>query len=1139
MDKEQIESFLSIAYPGHKKFMDGFITPLFDGKGVTDYRGAPYPLDTELKSLAGRGGIREIRLCADVNADYASLKVFDVTVRDNVTLRRNRVTVQQLVRRLAKGGNALMAFHHAGGEEEWRLSFYQDFAGHETSAKRHTFLVGPGQNMRTITTNFLALHTTLLANGGLEDKDFVACFDAEALSKEFFAKYKAHYEKFCAYVTSSEDTGAKRLFALFGKDGKRVRDYVKKMMGRLVFLQFLQKKGWMGVPAGGKWGEGDKNFLQALFKKATAKQRGDFLDAVLEPLFFQALNTDRTRTGDVFDTGVAAYGENGKVRIPYLNGGLFTNDNEDNFRSVFPAAFFSNPEFQDDPDPAKCGLLDFFAQYNFTIDENDPTEAEVGVDPEMLSCIFENLLEDNKDKGAFYTPKAIVEYMCRQSLTAYLQAGETEEDKPAIADFVSTHEAWETSSLPIDREGMRGGCLSQPLQSRLLAKLKAVRICDPAIGSGAFPMGLLRELVFCRSALGDPQADNPAELKKEIIESNIYGVDIEKGAVDIARLRFWLSLVVDEDSPLPLPNLDFKIMQGNSLLESYKGLDLSYLTGRTATPGGVQVTLFENEIDLDRKRLRALMRSYYECHDPDKKRRMRDEIRNLVARQVEGNWATDGRESAVGRELKEKILRVLPKRGGEELENLYLFGNSDFFPWHLWFADVFDNGGFDIVIGNPPYVSSQSQMANDILRDQRKILASNGTFKTLYQKWDLYIPFMELATQLCRKQGITSMIVPFPLTNQIYAREMRRFLVDENEIIELVDLNGTKIFENATVSNCIVLVRKPVISPLSRPQKIERVSSRITTVEDSRPSSIWISHIDESRHISRVFRQPLTELVQDDKTLVWNTTQEKRETNRHADMHVLGDYCYVSYGLRPNSDEKTAKWQFKKEDLISDVQDAIPRRKYIEAKDIARYVIYKIRFLEYGTTRSPAKLTRPTFDELYDHDKLMFNVLGDLTGTIDSQRLVHNHSLIACVLWHDLYGVENKSILSSVKKFSRLSRTKMEELSKTVDLRYLLGVMNSKYASVLLRNLRGGDYHIYPEHIRNIPIPTASLEKQKKIAGLVDRILAMKKNDPETDTSALESEIDTLVYCLYGLSDTEIAQIENHDKHKARGKNKD
>ena len=156
----------------------------------------------------------------------------------------------------------------------------------------------------------------------------------------------------------------------------------------------------------------------------------------------------------------------------------------------------------------------------------------------------------------------------------------------------------------------------------------------------------------------------------------------------------------------------------------------------------------------------------------------------------------------------------------------------------------------------------------------------------------------------------------------------------------------------------------------------------------------------------------------------------------------------------------------------------------------------------------------------------MFNVLGELTGTIDTEKLVHNHSLIACVLWKDLYGVENKSSASSIKKFSTMSREDMEELSKTVELRYLLGVMNSKYASVLLTNLRGGDYHIYPEHIRNIPIPSATLEQQEPIIALVDKILAAKKANGMADTSELEQEINKLVYSLYGLTTEEIIIVE-------------
>ena len=330
------------------------------------------------------------------------------------------------------------------------------------------------------------------------------------------------------------------------REEKPIRDYVKKLLGRIVFLHFLQKKGWLGVPAGKEWGEGDRDFMLKLFKNATEGQKENFLDDIMEDLFSEGLDHNRSDRGDLYDTKVEGFRN---CRIPYLNGGLFERDNRDKKPNHFPASYFD-------------GLLTMLSQYNFTIDENDPNDAEVGVDPEMLGRIFENLLEDNKDKGAFYTPKEIVQYMCRESLIAYLQTDQREEDKECICQFVTTHDAE----------------LLGDLKEAIDQKLIDVKICDPAIGSGAFPMGLLRELFFCRSAIEPNIVENAANIKRHIIQNNIYGVDIERGAVDIARLRFWLALIVDEKSPEALPNLDFKIMQGNSLLEQYRGADLSTMT---------------------------------------------------------------------------------------------------------------------------------------------------------------------------------------------------------------------------------------------------------------------------------------------------------------------------------------------------------------------------------------------------------------------------------------------------------------------------------------------------------------------------------------------------------------------------------
>ena len=1071
-------------YPGKLSIFENLIKPVFVKANDATLTPEQLLLESEKKQ------INSFEIISQVRGGFP-ITFADVEVKDSVHLKTSRVAIRNCVLRLMQNNtNAIIFFHFADTSKEWRISFVHkgDTLKDATTARRYTYLCGQGHSCRTVADRF----ETLKGLSVIKDSDLLAAFSVEPISNAFFEEYREHYADLVEYISGKrfvkkggkfvEEKTARAAGAFkeaFGQDDKAVRDYVKKFMGRLVFLQFLQKKGWLGVPQNAQWGEGDKNFIANLYKNASEDIKKDFLEKALEPLFFDSLNNDRTDQNDLAPSSLCnIYGA--KIRIPYLNGGLFESDALDTKKVKFKKEDIE-------------ALLEFFGRYNFTIDESDSEDTELGVDPEMLGKIFENLLEDNKDKGAFYTPKEIVEYMCRESLIAYL---ENENSKnlgggslplaPAGKPSSATPSAGDTPATPpspirtfVQTRDASAFTLEQ--KTALLASLCSVKICDPAVGSGAFPMGILTELYALRTALGD--AKSPAQIKKEIVKQNIYGVDIEKGAVDIARLRFWLSIIVDEDAasrPQPLPNLDYKIMQGNSLLESFEGIDLSHLT-ETETGN-----LFDSEDEI--QTLLGFLTTYYDTHE--EKNAIRDAI-------------------------KASVLKLLNKRGFssqkntlEKLAELDLHQNSQFFLWHTWFNDVFSTkGGFDIVIGNPPYISAPTQIANTALNEQRERIINSKKYKSLYQKWDLYIPFIELGTQLNCQNGITSMIVPFPLTNQLYAKVLRKMITEETELVELVDLNGTKIFESATVSNCIPFIKKT-----------------------SPKESTWISNINEKLEIKRVFEQKILDLVQDPKTQVWNVTHEKRETNRHADMHVLGDFCYVSYGLRPNSDEKTAKGEFKKEDLISNIKDNVPRREYIEAKDIEKYRINRVRYLEYGTERSPKKLCRPTFDEWFNPAKLFFNRLGDLVGTVDYEnRYLHNDSIIGAALWKDLHGVENKSITSSIKKFSTLTRPQMEKLSEAVDLKYLLGIMNSSYASVLLTNLRGGDYHIYPEHIRKIPIPTATKEQQQKIITLVDAILDAKKQNPSCDTTAQETAIDKEVYALYGLTPTEIATVQGKE----------
>lgn len=503
-------------------------------------------------------------------SDGQTISIYEVELADSVDIERNRRGIRDmLLTAWRSNGNAgAFMFCYRKHESVLRFSYVSEawtfaedgtYQKESTDTKRFTYLLGEGHRSRTAIQQFEKLR-----DSSLSLKDLTKAFSVDAVSDMFFKGYKQQYEDIIFYVTGKRmvkvankweerqegtpNAFIMQQFAHFPNPEKAIRDYVKKLMGRLVFLQFLQKKGWLGVPVDKEWGSGDPEFIQTLFAECNDKDH--FIDNELESLFNDLNNEERKVLT--------------RYRTPYLNGGLFERDASDETEFPLLAKYMES-------------LLNFFASYNFTIDENDPDDAEVGVDPEMLGRIFENLLEDNKDKGAFYTPKEIVTYMCRESLIAYLQTDiEDETTKEAIRQFVTTHQ------------------LQEHLPDNIDQRLKDVKICDPAIGSGAFPMGLLKELFQCRTALEGIEQSKAAEIKKHIIQQNIYGVDIERGAVDIARLRFWLSLIVDEETPQALPNLDYKIVEGNSLITTFDGQYID-LEKERAKPVSVPVSLIYEE----------------------------------------------------------------------------------------------------------------------------------------------------------------------------------------------------------------------------------------------------------------------------------------------------------------------------------------------------------------------------------------------------------------------------------------------------------------------------------------------------------------------------------------------------------------
>ena len=1012
----------------------------------------------------------------------------------NGDVRRKRVGFRKMLHPYVKYGvDAAVAVFDDG--EHWRLSYICDLKGGVTSAKRFSYVFGDPKGQYNTPVSRL----TDLAQKRQTIDELHKTFSVDALSKEFFDEYHRHYDRIIAELARQGNTGA-----VF-------HDYVKKMMGRIVFLHFLQKKGWLND---------DPEFLSKLFFLSPYKQ--DFLDQELEPLFFGIFNTEPDKREQLFhqehwDLRWLAEWE----KLPYLNGGLFERDEVDKMKIKLPASLFEN-------------LFRFMASYNFTIDENDPDDADIGIDPEMLGKIFESLLEDNKAKGAFYTPKEIVRYMCKESLIAYLGTQATGLSKesgiqatglskepgiqatglskePGIQATGLSKESGEQATSQSKESGEQATSLSkepgeqstilsgyirkfveqhefpeelEPYREVLDTALRNVKICDPAIGSGAFPMGLLNELWRCREALGE-RATSPSQmgtqatglsqagslcskegqagslypysraaLKREIIENNIYGVDIEKGAIDIARLRFWLSIVVDAEKPEPLPNFDYKFRQGNSLIESFDGHDLSQIMdkdrGSRSLPGrsGRKAGWAENQTGMEfgseevKQNLRNWLNMYFSLTDHKEKAYYRELINSSVKNYIV--------QQGIGPAAETRLNAIDPS------------ANKHFFLWHTWFKDIFDNGGFDIVIGNPPYIN----IAN--LTDDYARMFYQRNYKTVKNKCDLYSIFTERAYGLLRTRGLCSFIFSNSWLGTDSFSLFRKFLVSETTVIRLVDLPD-KVFENATVKTCIILFSK------------DKANNHTIILENYNGTVFYkMDHSLTYKNIKRYDNYPFS--------------FEQGIDLSKVEVVALGDIAEFSLGIKTSNDKK----------FISNSPFPEDSYRLIRGRNIQRYntplsqewIWYRPDLFMEKVGAGPRKL-----DNFLVKQKILIqDIAQEICATIDSNMYLCNDTI------NLIFSIDDKF------KFE-----------------YILGLLNSKPVRFWHKKIFPEGLHIKIYQLKEIPIPVVSFEKQDTVVGLVNQILFKKKSNPSADTSFLEYEIDKLVYQLYNLTPEEIAIIEQNN----------
>jgi len=651
---------------------------------------------------------------------------------------------------------------------------------------RYSFLLGPDSKIHTP-------EYYLLKKGRVKDfEDLKNRFSIEVVNKDFYIEIACLFTELAG---GERTVGRKKikedgcLSLPYTSDDTIKKEFAVRLIGRLIFCWFLKKKNS---------NSGKPLIPEELLSTQSVKQNQNFYHTILEPLFFGTLNTPIEDRNEL-------YKDTPWDQIPFLNGGLFEPGIHDYYDIDEGLGISKNINTLKVPDSWLTELFGIFETYNFTIDENTSVDIELSIEPEMLGRIFENLLAEinpvtgetaRKSTGSYYTPRPIVDFMVNESLKQYmLTKTDIEEEK------ISSLLAYEEEKVE----------LSDDEQDVIIDALDSIKIIDPACGSGAFPMGILQKMLLILQKI-DPESKEWAnkkiaridnyisknEFQKKveegnwdylhklgIIQNSIYGVDIQSIAVDISKLRFFLSLIVDEnvdDSQKnrgikPLPNLEFKFVCANSLI----GLPevFSKKSNNHSHP-----KIFEKVSDIEK--LRKFREQYFGAYGDDKKeieKKFQELQKEMFLSSL--SWIQWG-----GADSQTVKLSQWNPFSGEQCEWFdpdWMFGIKD---------------GFDVVIANPPYIDSE-KMVNIGLGDQRIYISNN--YRLAKGNWDIYIAFFEKGLRLLNNDAFLVFITPDKWLSKPFGRELRvQFLKHMFSIVKC----GREIFESSKIDAIITVISK-------------------------------------------------------------------------------------------------------------------------------------------------------------------------------------------------------------------------------------------------------------------------------------------------------------------------------------------
>jgi adenine-specific DNA-methyltransferase len=1071
----------------------------------------------------------------------------------------------------ARGGKlkdaAIVAFYH-DELEQWRFSLVcMNYRLKEkedgkikveqelTPARRYSFLVGVGEPSHTAQSYLFDLLKDDRNNPTLSALE--ASFNVEKVSDEFFEEYRELFNELTDELDSLVKKD-KKIAKEFSEKDVNLPDFAKKLMGQLVFLYFIQKKGWLGVERDSKWGIGPKDFLNMLFEKKVTEY-SNFFNDILEPLFYDALANERDKP----------YFSQLKCKIPFLNGGLFEPICGYDWKKT--DIVIKNEVFKK--------ILDTFNLYNFTVREDEPLDKEVAVDPEMLGKVFERLMEvkDRKSAGAYYTPREIVHYMCQESLINYLATemeGKVEkqdiEDLIHIGDFAIENDT-------AKKEGSKTYSYDMPKAIRENAKtidekLISIKICDPAIGSGAFPVGMMHEIVKSRQALTphitDKTGRNAYNFKRHAIHESIYGVDINPSAVDIAKLRLWLSLVVDEENYeeiKPLPNLDYKIMQGDSLLEEFEGVKLFDERILSKDEGSNKAR--KNEIKVKIKELQKQVFKLHAKGNVAEEERLKAELKDLnkalkkldapdADKNAQGNllegespakkkaeelklmqqkFFEESRATEKGR-LKEKIEKLiweliemsLVEQGKESvLEKVKQYKKSNsrpFFLWKLYFEDVFEvKGGFDVVIGNPPYIQLQ-KFKGDPLQNAYKqhgytVYDSNG---------DIYCLFYENGLRVLKKSGVLCFITSNKWMRAAYGELLRDYFIRNNPI-NLIDL-GPDVFTSATVDTNIIMVQK---SDNTRKLKALNMNQSLS---DKIDIADYVA--ENSFELSNVGAGPW---------VVGNEEEQKVNKKIEKIGKPLKEWdIKIYFGVKTGLNEAFIIDQVTYDKLVSeDKKSSKILKPILRGRDIEKYgyiwggqwviATFPVLGIDINEFSAVKKYLLNYGKEKLEQSGKIFKdgtkarkKTGSKWFETQDNIAYHEEFLKGKVIWKRI---------GSILRFGYDTKGYYGQDSTCImtgkNLKYICAFMNSKVGQMQLFDKAPktgtGDLIVSVQAIDPLLVPPITAKNKniiKKIEIFVDEIFIVKKKNPDEDITHFEHKIDEQIYRLFDLIPEEIKMIE-------------